>query len=92
MKYQKGEISELRESEKFHVTGLALLVSSKLLRARSMGQIDLAKIESREIIIGEVKTSGHLGHKQNLRLRLTANYLSQIFSFFIHLILIHASH
>ena len=88
----KGNEAEKLASIEFHSSATALLVSSLLLRRRSMGQIDLARIDRRGIVIGEVKSSGRIGSKQNLRLCLTANYLSQIFSLNSKLILIHASH
>lgn len=88
----KGNLAEEITSVNFHSTGTALLVSSLLLRRRSMGQIDLARIEKKVIIVAEVKSNGYMSYKQNLRLRLAAGFLSQIFSLNSKLILIHASH
>jgi hypothetical protein len=56
-----GLQQELKTSELFHQTGIPLLVSSKILRSRQMGQIDLARLIKEKdgwcVEVGEVKSS-----------------------------------
>jgi hypothetical protein len=74
-------------SLEFHREGVPLLVSPLLLRERSLGQIDLARIRKDEngwiIEIGEVKSSlmgGEVSVRgQRSRLQGTQNFLSALF-------------
>lgn len=76
-------------SKEFHAEGIPLLVSPKLLRARDMGQLDLAKLFKRRgewvIEIAEVKSSTvgteSLIKGQRARILSAANFLSGIFGF-----------
>lgn len=83
-----GLQAELDISKKFHAEGIPLLVSSKLLRSRMMGQIDVARMKkNREgewiIEVGEVKSSETgsqmLLRGQASRIRATVNFISGIF-------------
>jgi hypothetical protein len=82
-----GIKKELMCSEKFHQEGIPLLVSPLLLRERSLGQIDLARIKKDKmgwiIEIGEVKSS-QLGTEvsarwQRARLMGAQKFLSALF-------------
>jgi hypothetical protein len=87
-----GNYLEKKESVRFQKSYLPILVSSKLLRRRSMGQIDLCRLNGNIIEIGEVKSSGSLSIKQKERLFASSSFLSDIFNRNSKLILIHAVH
>jgi hypothetical protein len=78
---------ELDYSIEFHQSGVPLLVSATLLRARNLGQIDLARIsvdrEGWVIEIGEVKSSSigleQMERAQKRRLFSSQHFLSGIF-------------
>lgn len=56
-----GLKTELHFSQNFHIEGIPLLVSAQILRVRTLGQIDLARLKKDStgwiIEIGEVKSS-----------------------------------
>jgi hypothetical protein len=87
LKNSSGIKEELICSEKFHQEGFPLLVSPLLLRERSLGQIDLARIRKDKdgwiIELGEVKSSA-MGEKafmrrQKWRLESSQKFLSSLF-------------
>ena len=83
----QGLHTELKVSIDFHQKGVPLLVSSTLLRSRSLGQIDLARItydrEGWMIEIGEVKSSQmgveQMERSQRKRLYSAQNFLAGLF-------------
>lgn len=86
-KSTSGLKNELFFSLAFHSVGCPLLVSPQLLRTRSLGQIDLARIIKDQhgwlIEIGEVKSStiGEEFFHRHQKIRLTASqkFLSGLF-------------
>jgi hypothetical protein len=77
-----GQSEELKRSQELiHLKGsVPLLISSKLLRARNMGQVDLAVIKKNSIILWEIKIKGeYLHHAQWQRLKDAQHFISQIF-------------
>ncbi len=83
-----GLKKELETSVVFHFEGVPLLVSPNLLRERSMGQIDLARIRRNNqglliIEILEVKSSvvgeEMINRGQRSRLHSTQDFLSSLF-------------
>lgn len=88
---------ELDISKTFHSEGIPLLVSPKLLRARFMGQIDVARMRKTRdgswiIEAGEVKSSDTgsemLLRGQRKRLLSAINFLAGIFGYSANLILL----
>jgi hypothetical protein len=87
LRNSSGLEKEILASELFHSQGLPLLVSSQLLRARDMGQIDLCRIRKDKagwlIEVQEVKSSTvgeeMLLRGQRSRLFSAMNFLSGIF-------------
>lgn len=81
----KGNEFERELSLKYHQQFLPILVSSRLLKKRSAGQIDLCIYQKKEIVIIEAKSgqvgefSGAVSKKQTHRLRLTQLCLSSWF-------------
>ncbi|MCE3014175.1 MAG: hypothetical protein LW878_14035, partial [Proteobacteria bacterium] len=78
----RGQDLEARESCEFHQTELPLLVCPQLLRARGMGQVDLARWERRNKIVRvrEVKSRPEFyGEKQRRRLKESVRFLSLLF-------------
>lgn len=79
-----GDSLEASISKNFHSQYSAILVSSKLLRSRGLGQIDIAYIKEKQIIVLEVKSS-QIGRKacyqskQITRLRRSTMFLCQLF-------------
>jgi len=78
---------EKKASENFHAKGLPLLVSPQLLRARGLGQVDVARMIKQYggwvIEVGEVKSSlvgseSMLRNQMN-RLRNSQYFLSGLF-------------
>lgn len=76
----KGDDFEKSMSDLLHSNRLPLLVSPMVLRSRNLGQIDVATISKKSIIIWELKSSLRLGIKQRTRIRAAASFLSQLFS------------
>ncbi len=78
---KKSDQLESQFSLHAHSEEIALLVSSHLLRKRSMGQVDVSWIHKKKIFIAECK-SGHsiLGSNQIKRLRASLYYLGSLFS------------
>lgn len=89
----QGLQTELKLSIEFHQKGVPLLVSSSLLRSRSLGQIDLARItydrEGWVIEVGEVKSSQmgieQMERSQKRRLYSSQRFLSGLFGHRSHL-------
>lgn len=87
LKNTSGLKNELFISRTFHSLGFPLLVSPQLLRTRSLGQVDLARITKDQhgwlLEIGEVKSStiGEELFQRHQKLRLTASqkFLSGLF-------------
>lgn len=80
---QKGDIAEARASREFHQRGVPALVSSLLLRAQNLGQIDIAYLQRTAkktwvLKIIETKSSIYPGHSQLFRLLKTQDYLSRV--------------
>lgn len=82
--WEKGSKTEAEFTKIFHSTGTPLLVSSLVLRSRSCGQIDCAKLEFKQqqkrILLTEIKSNSWISHSQSIRLRAAASLLSKIFS------------
>ena len=86
-KNSSGLKSEIEHSKSFHAEGLPLLVSAQLLRARDLGQIDLARMTKNRgewlIEIGEVKSSSTgllmMGQQQRFRLNDSLKFLTALF-------------
>lgn len=74
----KGEQFEKDFSKNVFFNEIPLLVSSKLLREKNLGQIDFAKYSKDKIIIYELKNSKEPSKKQLMRLRETSNYISLV--------------
>ena len=78
-----GPRRELFYSRQFHQTNIPLLVSAQVLRARNLGQIDIAIINNKkEIEVIEVKSSEQgrfLSGYQQLRLKNALLFLTLIF-------------
>lgn len=79
-----GLRNELTHSKNIHHQNVPLLVSSRVLRSRNLGQIDIASINSsREIEVVEVKSSeqgSHLHRYQYRRLNDALLFLTLIFN------------
>lgn len=78
--YEIGEEFEKAQSIFFHGQGIPLLVSPRLLRKKNLGQIDLAIIKNKKIIVIELKknkTSLNHSHfsRQKIRLKASCDYL-----------------
>lgn len=76
----KGDDFEKSMSELLHSNRLPLLVSPMVLRSRGLGQVDVATISKKNIIVWELKSSLRLGLNQRDRIRAAASFLSQLFS------------
>ena len=78
----KGARFEALASSYLHAQGVALLVDPALLRARGLGQIDVAIFTSYSIKIFEIKASSgaRLSVKQRCRLRASGDFLAQVFA------------
>jgi hypothetical protein len=87
LKNSSGLDKEIQASVLFHSVGMPILVSGQLLRARDMGQIDLARLRKDDsgwlIEVQEVKSSTvgeeMLLRGQRNRLISSMNFLSGIF-------------
>lgn len=76
----RGDRLELRLSEKYHQMGIPLLISSAFLRSMGCGQVDLAYIKKKKIIMLEVKSWPEaLGGRQLARLNRSVELISCIF-------------
>ncbi len=79
-----GLKNELFYSEKIHHQNIPLLVSSRVLRSRNLGQVDIVSITSSRVIeVVEVKSSlqgSHLKYSQYRRLNDTLIFLTAIFN------------
>lgn len=80
----KGIDLEIEVSKLLHNQYIAILVSSKLLRARRLGQLDIVVLDKNTIVVYEIKSS-EIGiqavykSKQITRLRSSTYFLSMIF-------------
>lgn len=82
MSISKGQSEELAYSRKIHSEAMPLLVSPLILRESGAGQVDLAilkKTSQWEVIVYEIKSSGHISFLQYKRLKKSAHYLAMIF-------------
>lgn len=83
LKSSSGLKKELFHSQIIHSKNVPLLISSRVLRARNLGQVDIASINSKkEIEIFEVKSSdqgAHLSAFQYRRLHGSLLFLTLIF-------------
>lgn len=97
LRNSSGLFNEIKFSRSFHADGVPLLISPKLLRARNLGQLDLARLrkdsDNWTIEIAEVKSSevGELQMQRFQKMRILASqkFLSGLFGFrskLIHLI------
>ncbi len=94
--HNKGQLTEQKVSETFHSKGVGLLISSKTLRARGCGQVDIARIlkinENLIIEVGEVKSSiiarKCVTIKQLQRLKKTLTLIASVFSKQVRLVII----
>ena len=77
----RGTHFETQFSSKFHSEGIPLLVSSKFLRRRGCGQVDLAIIKKTKTVVAECK-SGERGPSVGQRKRLlnSCNFLLLLFN------------
>lgn len=75
----KGQESEKLFSAFIHQKYTPLLVSSLILREQGAGQIDLCVLTAKEVIIFEIKTSGHLSRGQYQRLKDASTLMSALF-------------
>ena len=77
----KGQNLEARESLEFHRAETALLVCPRILRDKGMGQIDLARLENKNILrVREVKSRPEFyGKRQRKRLKESVKFLSILF-------------
>ncbi|ATH08060.1 hypothetical protein BIY24_08870 [Halobacteriovorax marinus] len=73
--YRKGDQLEREISRDFHRSSRAVLISAKVLRERSMGQVDLARVRGELLEVAEVKNSSWITHKQINRLRASTDFL-----------------
>lgn len=84
LKNTSGLKKELFHSSAVHSQNIPILVSSQVLRSRSLGQVDVVCINARkEIEIYEVKSSeqgSHLTHTQYRRLTATLIFLTAVFA------------
>lgn len=78
----KGNLNEKIASLNYHNQNKALLISSKLLRAYDLGQVDLSYIKNGRIHLVEVKSSqtgiSHLSRRQKHRIYKSADFIAQI--------------
>ena len=83
-KVLRGLAWERKASRHWHKLGIPLLVSSKLLRKRGCGQIDLGVIRSGvqgwKIYLIECKSEGVISVVQYGRLKKSAHFLSVLFN------------
>jgi len=83
LKSSSGLKKELFHSQIIHAQNIPLLISSRVLRSRNLGQVDIASINSKkEIEIFEVKSSeqgAHLSTFQYRRLHGSLLFLTLIF-------------
>ena len=97
LKNSSGLRNEIEASKKFHSEGVPLLVSPQLLRARDLGQVDLARLNKTRgewfLEMAEVKSSDmgfiQMQRFQKQRLFSAQNFLSGLFglpSRLIHLL------
>lgn len=80
---QKGDMAEAQVSREFHEKGVPALVSSLVLRAQNLGQIDIAYLERTAkktwvLKIIETKSSVYPARSQLFRLLKTQDYLSRV--------------
>jgi len=89
MRVNKGVLFELRLSKKIHSLYPALLVSSKFLRSRNCGQIDISYFSKNEIILLEAKSSPVIApnYIQLSRLKNSQNLLSKILDLPVRLVI-----
>lgn len=86
MFYRKGVYKEQQHSRQFHQIGIAVLVSSKFLRSRGAGQIDLARYRPWDLSleIAEVKSAKYGFEVSNIsfiqfqRLKKSCELISQL--------------
>lgn len=84
----KGERLEKELSFKFHELYTPVLISSKVLRSRGAGQIDLCYLHQELLNVIECKNGGILSPKQYTRLKNSGEILGNILdkSVFIKLV------
>ena len=85
----RGWARELACSLKFHSRYPAVLLSSKVLHSRQLGQVDLCFIQ-KKIIIVEVKGYYGPGFKQKQRLALTCQWLGDLLKREVLLYIVHS--
>ena len=78
-----GNDSESAFTKTFHQSGMPVLLSSLVLRARGCGQVDCAKLEFKGqhkiLKLQEVKTNQWVSRTQRARLNRSAEFLAKIF-------------
>lgn len=77
---EKGKILESFYSKKIKPDHIPLLISSKLLRQRGCGQVDLASFDPRRrwAYLYEVKSFGLVNASQKKRLRSSASFVGTL--------------
>ena len=78
----QGNFAEKCASLNYHSQHRAILISSKLLRSYSLGQIDLSYIKKGRVHLFEVKASqtgiGYMSRQQKLRINRSADFIARI--------------
>lgn len=74
----KGDNFEKKLSEKYHNLHTPVLISSKVLRDRSCGQIDVCFLSGRKLTILESKIGQSVSKKQQSRLKNSGVFLGEI--------------
>lgn len=74
---KKGRLIECSVSSRIHAKGVVLLIDPYFLRSKNMGQVDLAIILERHLIIIECKSNCYLSSNQRVRLMRSGMTLSR---------------